>query len=795
MKYTLRPYQEECIRTVNELPDGSRAIVALATGLGKTVCAANFERKGRMLILSHRDELVRQPEKFFDCSFGIEKAEETAHGEEVVSASVQSFYTDKRLSRYSPDDFDLIVVDEAHHAAAPSYKKIINYFRPRKLIGLTATPNRGDGQSLRGVFNDICFSRSLLWGIRNGYLSNVKATIVYSDADISGVSMSAGDYAAGELETALERSEYYRTAASAYLEDDGHNRYHTVIYCVGVGACEIIAKTIREELPKNERDTVQIITGSTPTEERHRIEEDFLSGKVRCIVNCMVLTEGSDLPVIDRVIVCRPTANNTLYTQIVGRGTRLSEGKDHCLVMDVVPETTRSLCSVYSLLGEDIHKIPKDIREKTENEADLLEIDDMLEEIRKQKLGLVKTVQAEYDLFHQLVEEEMKVIKSAAESGAFAHTVAGAICGDQDAESVFDDYGIHYTLGPTSELRYHIDGNENIQIYVSEPDLLDKVSVTAMVNGYRYRTEEPILMEDAVETIRKILEKDGKRNTDIFRWNKAIISSWKGSIATDAQKRFLETLLRRSRISASHNAGMSNKYEASVAIAFLLSAEKHRDGFKEAIRKLTNVRRGKEKDVVAEKIGGTFEDLCERYKDVKIPRTARSVDTSPSSDKIETTPIIVKKSTQFVKSEDTKASERQYNFAQTLLSELRRTISVDIDTRWIYALERAESLSILIDLLLQIRENSGLAYEAGTIWLKEHFDRIGVLSRGEDILFMIRHCRGTIKNEIEAPPAYPLLKNRKNRTETPGTNGEITETQLSIFDGFLKDSVPSISGG
>lgn len=138
----LRPYQRECIETIEAQAPGAY-LAQMATGLGKTVTFANIPRHGeRMLILSHREELVEQPRKYFDCTYGIERASSRSHGEEVVSASVQSLV--RRLDRFRPDDFRLIICDEAHHAAARTYRAIFDYFRPEKLIGFTATPNRGD---------------------------------------------------------------------------------------------------------------------------------------------------------------------------------------------------------------------------------------------------------------------------------------------------------------------------------------------------------------------------------------------------------------------------------------------------------------------------------------------------------------------------------------------------------------------------------------------------------------------------------------------------------------------------
>ena len=173
---TQRPYQIECEQAIMDAGPG-RHLIALATGLGKTVIFTHLKNVGRVLILSHRDELVRQPEKYYGNAvrFGVEKADEHASDEEVVSASVQSLSQDARLKRFSPDAFETIIVDEAHHAAAPTYRKILDYFTgAKRILGFTATPRRGDSIGLSCVFDDIIFSRDIRWGIMNNYLSRIR---------------------------------------------------------------------------------------------------------------------------------------------------------------------------------------------------------------------------------------------------------------------------------------------------------------------------------------------------------------------------------------------------------------------------------------------------------------------------------------------------------------------------------------------------------------------------------------------------------------------------------------------
>ena len=139
MKYQLRPYQQEVLNIIDNLEPGSY-LIQMATGLGKTMTFTNIKRKGHVLVLAHREELVTQPIKYYDCPVGIEMATQKSNNEPVIIASVMTLI--HRLDKFKPDEFDLIIIDEAHHAAATSYKKIINYFKPRLLLGFTATPNR-----------------------------------------------------------------------------------------------------------------------------------------------------------------------------------------------------------------------------------------------------------------------------------------------------------------------------------------------------------------------------------------------------------------------------------------------------------------------------------------------------------------------------------------------------------------------------------------------------------------------------------------------------------------------------
>lgn len=353
----LRPYQQECIDTI-EAQDPGAYLVQMATGMGKTVTFANLPRHGgRMLILSHREELVEQPRKYFTCSYGIERAKDHSHGEEVVSASVQSLV--RRLDRFGPEDFGLIICDEAHHAAARTYRAVFDYFRPEKLIGFTATPNRGDKVRLDDIFQDIIFQRDLRWGIQNGYLCDIHCRRVDIGFDLSAVHTRRGDYAPGELEEAMEGTA--DAIAQAYRE-------------MAVGATLIFAVSVKQarEIAGKIPGAV-VVTGET--RDRAAIIGAFTAGEIPCIVNCMVFTEGTDIPRVETVIVARPTQSEALYAQMVGRGLRLYPGKERLELIDCVGVTGRaSLCTAPSLLGLDMENVP--VRKQDEIEGMLFELPD-----------------------------------------------------------------------------------------------------------------------------------------------------------------------------------------------------------------------------------------------------------------------------------------------------------------------------------------------------------------------------------------------------------------------------------
>lgn len=379
----LRDYQQECIDILDKKGAGSW-LVQMATGLGKTVTFANLKRQGRMLILSHREELVRQPLKYFTCSTGVEMAKDKSSGEEVISASVQSIV--RRLDRFGVDDFDTIIVDEAHHSAATTYKKVLEHFRPRQTIGFTATPNRADGARLNDVYQEIVFKRDLKWGIKNGYLCDIDCKRVDIGYDLSSVHTRCGDYAPGELEEAMDGTEdaiaeAYRTLAKGA----------TLIFAASVKHANAISQRIPQSM---------VITGET--KNRAELIEAFTRREIPCLINCMVFTEGTDIPLVETVIIARPTQSESLYTQMVGRGLRLHPDKEKLTLIDCVGVTgKKSLCTAPTLIGLDISQLPK--KRQDSMEGDLFDLPVLAERAADNPQSWIRNVEI-VDLWAQEME-------------------------------------------------------------------------------------------------------------------------------------------------------------------------------------------------------------------------------------------------------------------------------------------------------------------------------------------------------------------------------------------------------
>lgn len=349
----LRPYQQEAKDAIFEQWDNGvkKTLLVLPTGCGKTVVFAKVTedcvRQGnRVLILAHRGELLDQAAdklmKTTGLGCALEKAESTCQGSwfRVVVGSVQTLMRQKRLDQFPEDFFDTIIIDEAHHCISDSYQKVLKHFPDAQILGVTATPDRGDMQNLGQFFESLAYEYTLPKAIKEGYLIPIKALTIPLKIDMSSVSVQAGDFKVGDIGTALDPYlEGIAEEMKKYCSDK-----KTVVFLPLVKT----SQKFRDLLNEHGFQAAEVNGNS---QDRAEILADFEAGKYNVLCNSMLLTEGWDCPSVDCIVVLRPTKVRSLYCQMVGRGTRLFPGKDHLLLLDFLWHTERhELCHPASLI-------------------------------------------------------------------------------------------------------------------------------------------------------------------------------------------------------------------------------------------------------------------------------------------------------------------------------------------------------------------------------------------------------------------------------------------------------------
>ena len=352
----MRPYQQAAREAVHrEWDEGrKRTLLVLPTGCGKTIVFAKITedevRSGnRVLILAHRGELLQQAADKLERTSGlkcaVEKAEQTCLGEwyRVTVGSVQTLMRQKRLAQFPPNYFQTIIIDEAHHAISDSYQSILEHFPDANVLGVTATPDRGDKQNLGRVFDSLAYEYTLPQAIHEGYLTPIRALTVPVQIDFTHVGTAAGDYKPGDIATALDP---YLDQIAAEMAKYCADR-KTVVFLPLVKT----SQKFRDILCQHGFRAAEV---NGESDDREQVLRDFSDGKYNVLCNSMLLTEGWDCPEVDCVVVLRSTKVRALYCQMVGRGTRLAEGKDHLLLLDFLWNTEKhELCRPACLICED----------------------------------------------------------------------------------------------------------------------------------------------------------------------------------------------------------------------------------------------------------------------------------------------------------------------------------------------------------------------------------------------------------------------------------------------------------
>lgn len=414
----LRPYQQQARDAILREWDSGRqkTLLVLPTGTGKTIvfCSVSEEivrRGGRVLILAHRAELLDQAADKMQRATGlacaIEKAELTSLGEweRITVGSVQTLMRPDRLARFGPDHYQTIIVDEAHHALADTYQRVLSHFSEAKVLGVTATPDRGDKQSLGQFFESLAFEYTLPQAVRDGFLCKIAAQTIPLSIDLAGVKQQNGDYQLAGVATALD----------PYLEqiaDEFRNHQDRKI----VAFLPLIAtsKKFCHMLRQRGIDAVEV---NGESQDRETILRQFDAAGPSVLCNAMLLTEGWDCPSVDCICVLRPTRIRSLYCQMVGRGTRINPGKENLLLLDFLWHTTNhELCHPAHLISETPEVAAKmtEILAESVVEMDLEEAEQTAEsdvvaereealakklsELRKKKAKLVDPLQYEMSI-------------------------------------------------------------------------------------------------------------------------------------------------------------------------------------------------------------------------------------------------------------------------------------------------------------------------------------------------------------------------------------------------------------
>ena len=382
----LRKYQMEAKNAVlKEWESGNKkTLIVLPTGTGKTIVFSSIveemvKQNHRVLILAHRAELLTQAADKLKTLTGLDAVLEKRDSHSansfspVTLGSVQTLQQKRRLAEFPKNYFQDIIVDEAHHSLAKSYQNIFEHFSDANILGVTATPSRGDKKILTKWFDSIAYEYSMRQAIVEKYLVPIKAQLIPLKLDISTVRINNGDYAANEVGSALEP--YLREiAGQVKIYCKGRK---TVVFLPLISTSQLFCDMLRSIGIR----AAEVNGNSTNREE---ILQDFENGEYDVLCNAMLLTEGWDCPSVDCVIVLRPTKIEGLYRQMVGRGTRISPGKKDLLLLDFLWMTSRyDFCKPTILVTKD-SKIANGIENKLKKSGDALDLMDAEEEIEEE---------------------------------------------------------------------------------------------------------------------------------------------------------------------------------------------------------------------------------------------------------------------------------------------------------------------------------------------------------------------------------------------------------------------------
>ena len=507
MAYELRPYQLEAIEAVKNLKPNFNGILSLSTGTGKTVIVSAIanEVKSRCLIVVQSQELREQTvEKLYntnpDLDVGSVQASLNMVSNKIVVATRQSLTHSKstRLEKMSEyGDFELVFFDECHSSVG-QIKKILDKLNPNiKVVGLTATPFNED---MKKVFHGIIYEKSILEMIKSNYLCEPKAIYVHSDTDLSNVKTIAGEFNQRQLEDTVNTETRNDLVVESYIKY-ASDRKATIVFASGIAHARDICQKF-----KDNNIVCEYIDSTIEDKQRELVINNFKSGKIPVIVNVGILTLGFDYPPCDCILLCRPMKSKILYTQIIGRGLRTSEGKSNCLIIDVVDIVRKhdltTMTDIFGVEIKDQETLTEAIEREEKNKAEKLEREELAKQKEIERLALIA--------------EELKLFK--------------ANMSEYFSESYYDWYKCDrdtFALSINSDLHYVI--YKNIKENIFELFIVD---TTNKVNRKEYVSEDDNLINLIEES-----EKYASRKYSTFLDRKA---KWKYEPATQKQLDWLK---------------------------------------------------------------------------------------------------------------------------------------------------------------------------------------------------------------------------------------------------------------
>ena len=386
----LRPYQAAALEAVRDAyRQGHRAaLVVMPTGTGKTVLFAEISRlaKGPVLVLAHRQELVEQAREKIAAWCNDVVAVEMAGRRDftrpdgsrpkIAVASIQTLR--QRLQHVPKDAFRIVVVDEAHHATADSYRAVLDHFDAH-LLGVTATPDRSDRVPLGDVFSAVAFEYDMRTAIADGWLCPIRSFLVQTQADFSGVRKVAGELATRDVEDILTQELHLAEIAAPILRERGDRP--TIVFAASVAHAYSLTRVMNEMA--GDPHLAAALDGTTSYELRAPTLERFRRGEIKVLVNCSLFTEGFDVPQIALVAIARPVLSRSFYAQMVGRGTRIAPGKRDLLVLDFVPSNCRhslaQAVDIFASANPEVQERARRIAMRTSAEGEAIALERALE--------------------------------------------------------------------------------------------------------------------------------------------------------------------------------------------------------------------------------------------------------------------------------------------------------------------------------------------------------------------------------------------------------------------------------